>query len=137
MALVKEGTTMSGFTCDHPNCSKKAISTPVVNVPWEGDAALGAALARRPITVMKDLQYCRGHQACMPLDELLSPAMRLHINGLAEANRGKPDFARAEIYHLRVVSWAYQKFLEDRGIVKPGDSTPKEEGRDIIIPNLQ
>ncbi len=121
---------MGGFVCDHPACGAKAVAAPLICVPWKG---LPTKI-KRPITVIRDLHVCLIHQAAVRLDEELSKGIRLQVSRIAEANDGKPDFERATMRFIRVHSPQFQEFLEQTGLVKPGDATPV--GNEVIIPNL-
>ncbi len=121
---------MGGFKCDAPGCEAKAVAAPVICVPWKGFPTK----IRRPITVIRDLHVCLHHQASVRLDDELSKGIKTLVNGLAEQNNGRPDFARATIRFIRVHSSEFQDFLEKNGLVKPGDATPAGEGTGFIMP---
>ncbi len=130
MSRVIEGTSMGGFSCDHPGCEEKAVAAPVICVPWRGFPTK----IRRPITVIRDLHVCLHHQAAVRLDDELSKGIKNLVNGLAEQNNGRPDFDRATIRFIRVHSSEFQDFLEKNGLVKPGDATPAGEGNKVFMP---
>lgn len=130
MARVIEGTSMGGFTCDHPACGAKAVAAPVICVPWKGFPIA----IRIPIKVIRDLHVCLAHQAAVRLDDELSSGIKKLVSGLADQHNGRPDFDRATIRFIRVHSAEFQDFLEKNGLVKPGDATPAGEGRDFFMP---
>lgn len=133
MTRIKEGTTAMGFRCDANGCSSRATHSPVLVVPYKGVSIFKDPNAKPPMMAFVDRHACPDHFGAFRIDDLLVDQIKRQFNRIADEHYGKPDFDRAFVHHVRVISAEYQQFQEKSGLVPPGDADA--DGR-IIIPNV-
>lgn len=133
MSRIKEGTTAMGFRCDANGCSSRATHSPVLVVPYKGVSIHKDPTAKRPMIAFVDRHACPDHFGAFRIGDVLVDEIKRQFRRIADENRGSPDFDRAFVRHVRVISAEYQQFQEKSGLVPPGDADA--DGR-IIIPNV-
>jgi hypothetical protein len=128
MARRAEGTTLSGYKCDHVGCDENGAYAPCALVPFEG----WSEKVRKPIICMFDAQVCRWHVKDVRLDDMLTKAAKTQIREIADAAGGKPAWERARVVFTPCNSGEYLEFQQKTGLVPPDDAMVK--GPPLILP---
>lgn len=101
--------------CQWEGCRQDAYCVPEICVPGEGHAK------KHPLMVIADIKVCEDHYALINLDELLfrggpfNQGLSAYFQASAVGAGGpEPDFKRAWMCKVPIISFKYKKYAEQR-----------------------